>query len=483
MRSDPHAERRLLCGWGRTSPTAATVLRPATAAEAGEALRTAGARGAVARGLGRSYGDAAQNAGGAVIDMTGLDRILAVDVAGRTARVQAGVSLDRLMRTLVPLGLWPVVSPGTRDVTVGGAVASDIHGKNHHRDGSFGGHVLSLLLDTPSLGPVEIGPERDAELFWATVGGMGLTGLVLEATVDLLGIETAEMRVDAERLPDFDTLLARLSETENCARYSVAWIDCLARGRRLGRSILELGDHAGAGELPSRRRGAPLSFSPPRKGSAPPWAPPHLLNRWSVAAFNEAWYRKTPARVEGHLVPAARFFHPLDAVAGWNRLYGRRGFVQYQLVVPDGAEAELRHAVELFSAARCASFLAVLKRFGPSDPAPLSFPRPGWTLALDLPAGGGELARLLDRLDEMVAAAGGRVYLSKDSRLRPELLEVMYPQLPRWREVRERADPDRRLCSDLARRLPLADPLPVPGAGASRPRAAVPPERAARVPA
>ncbi|HLH45619.1 MAG TPA: FAD-binding oxidoreductase [Acidimicrobiales bacterium] len=429
--------------------------RPSSGAEVAALLQAAGQRGVVARGLGRSYGDAGQNAGGCVLDLTGLDQILAVDVPGRRATVQAGLSLDQLMRTVVPLGLWPVVTPGTRQVTVGGAFASDIHGKNHHRDGSFAAHVESLLLATPALGTVRISPTGDGELFWATAGGMGLTGVILEATVGLLPIETAVMRVDAERLPDLDALMARLVETEGAYRYSVAWVDCLARGRHLGRSLLELADHAGHGDLPPGQSGTPLRFAAAARARAPRRVPGGLLNRWTVAAFNEAWYRRgRPGR--GHLVPLARFFHPLDAVGGWNRMYGRPGFVQYQFVVPDDASEMVRRAIEAFSAARCPSFLAVLKRFGPSDPGPLSFPRPGWTLAVDVPAGAPGLGALLDRLDEGVAGAGGRVYLSKDGRLRPDLLDAMYPEIDRWRRVRQRADPHGRLTSDLARRLSLA---------------------------
>jgi decaprenylphospho-beta-D-ribofuranose 2-oxidase len=411
----------------------------------------------IARGFGRSYGDAAQNAGGRVVDTRGLDRILEVDVVHARARVEAGLSLDRLMRAVVPLGLWPMVTPGTRHVSVGGAIASDVHGKNHHRDGTFAAHVERLTLLTPAAGPLTVGPDHDPDAFWATAGGMGLTGLISEAILRLLPIETATMRVDTYRAPDLDAAMARLADGDTRRRYSVAWIDCLARGRSLGRSVVEFGEHARLDDLPRKRRvpARALAFSPSERIAAPPTVPSGLLNRWSVAAFNEVWYRKAPRREDGRLVPAARFFHPLDAVPGWNRIYGRRGFVQYQMVLPDGAEPTLRRSIEAFSGARCASFLAVLKRFGPANPGPLSFPRPGWTLALDIPADAGGLALLLDRLDTMVVEAGGRVYLAKDSRLRPDIFAAMYPDLPRWREVRHRLDPDHRLRSDLDRRLGL----------------------------
>jgi decaprenylphospho-beta-D-ribofuranose 2-oxidase len=447
----------LLTGWGLTAASVANLVTVDCFEAAIAALDDPPERVVVARGLGRSYGDAAQNAGGKVLDATGLSGVRSIDEAGLMATVGAGTSIGSLIGEVLPRGLWPAVTPGTRHVTIGGAVAADVHGKNHHRDGSFGAHVTSLVLHTPAKGTLTLSPHHQADLFWATVGGMGLTGLISEVTVRLLPVETSTMRVDRERKADLDALMRRMVEADGSYRYSVAWVDGLARGRHLGRSVVEFAEHATLEDLPVRRRTPARSLAWPHdRGDigVPAWMP-GMLSRPAVTAFNELWYRKVPKGPHRHLVPAKAFFYPLDRLRNWNRLYGRAGFIQYQLVVPDSQEDVIRRSLAAISATGAASFLAVLKRFGRSSPGILSFPRPGWTLAVDLPARVDGLGRVLDDLDEVVAAAGGRVYLAKDSRLRPDLVESMYPDLPRWRSIRDQVDPQRVLRSDMDRRLHL----------------------------
>ncbi len=432
-----------LSGWGRTPAASASVVAPSSEDELAELL----ARGPLcARGLGRSYGDAAQLAGGTVVDLTGLDEIGPIDAAGAIT-LGAGASIDDLLALSLPQGWFVPVTPGTRQVTMGGAIAADVHGKNHHRDGSFAHHVESLRLVTPR-GIFDLSAEDDPDLFWATVGGMGLTGIVTRVRLRLLRVESDVVLVDTDRYDDLDAVMAAMVEGDERYRYSVAWVDCTARGARTGRAVLTRGDHAPAGAR------APRAPRPGRLGG-PVVAPPGLLNPLSVRAFNEAWFRRAPrhAREVPHSIGA--FFHPLDGVADWNRLYGPRGFVQYQFVVPDAAGETVRHAVERLARSGLVSFLAVLKRFGPGDPAPLSFPMAGWTLALDLPVGAAALPHELDALDELVLGAGGRVYLAKDARLAPASVAAMYPRLEEWRAVRARVDPEGVLLSDLARRLHL----------------------------
>ncbi len=442
---------RLLSGWGRTAPSAARVV-PARAPQAvADAVRSEPSL--IARGLGRSYGDPAQNAGGAVLDCTSLDGPVDLDPAAGTVTAEAGVSLDTLMRVLLPQGWFVPVTPGTRQVTVGGAIASDIHGKNHHRDGSFGHALVSLDLVLASGECVTVSPESRPEVFRATVGGLGLTGIVTRATFRVLPVETSSMVVDTERANDLDSCMAAMVDGDDRYPYSVAWIDLLASGARTGRSVLTRGRHATAAE--AGPKAASSAFSPSTLARVPLRAPNGLLNRATVRAFNEVWFRKAPWRRIDEVLPLAAFFHPLDIADDWNLLYGSRGFLQWQCVVPDDAADVMRGVVQTLSSSGVASFLAVLKRMGPTSLGHLSFPLPGWTLALDLPLGRRDLGPLLDDLDERVADAGGRIYLAKDSRARPATVARMYPRLAEWQGVVAEIDPGGRFRSDLSRRLHL----------------------------
>jgi len=462
---------RLLTGWGRTAPSGALVVAPrgvdagqecvAAVVRAQASARSEGRdRGMLARGLGRAYGDAAQVSGGAAVDMTALAGLGAVDPETRTVTAEAGVSLDRLLRYILPRGFFVPVTPGTRFVTAGGALASDVHGKNHHVDGSFSNHVAAFDLIT---GSGELRRVRrddadsdgeDARVFAATAGGMGLTGIITRLTMTMLPVETSVMRVDTERTRDLDDCMDRMADRDDAYRYSVAWVDCLARGASMGRAVLTRGDHASLQELAPRARREPLRLPSGPRVAVPSFLPGGLLRPLTVRAFNEAWFRRAPLRRTSlESIPA--FFYPLDGIRGWNRLYGPRGLVQYQFVVPLGAEETLRAIVRRISSSGCPSFLAVLKRFGPGNGYPLSFPDSGWTLAVDIPAALDGLGALLDGLDELVAAARGRVYLAKDGRLRPDLVRAMYPRLDEWRRVRDMLDPLGVFVSDLGRRLGL----------------------------
>ena len=457
---------RLLCGWGRAGATSGLVWTPRHDDEVAELLTKADNPGVIARGLGRSYGDAAQSAGGTVVDTTLLDHVGGVDVHGEV-EVGAGTSLDTLVRRTLPQGWFLPVTPGTRQVTVGGAIAADVHGKNHHADGGFARHVTAMTVATPT-GVHRVSSTRDPELFWATAGGMGLTGIVTSARLRMLAVSTDRMLVDTDRFFDLDAVMTAMEEGDARYRYSVAWVDCSGsaertrpggrRGPKVGRAVLTRGDHAGIEHVPApeQPRAALAAARVPRPHlRVPRHVPGGLLNRLSIAAFNEAWFRRAPTHRKNELQSMWKFFYPLDGVAEWNRLYGPLGFLQYQFAVPPGRGDVVRAAIGTLSSRRIPAFLAVLKRFGPSSPGPLSFPMPGWTLALDIPIGSEGVGRCLDRLDEMVAEAGGRVYLAKDSRLRPDLVPTMYPRLEELRAVRRRVDPRGVLRSDLSRRLDL----------------------------
>lgn len=411
--------------------------------------RAAG-QGAIPRGMGRSYGDAAQLEGGLVVQLTRLRRY-ELDGEQGVVRADAGVTIGELLAGLVPAGWMVPVVPGTQHVTVGGAIASDIHGKNHGRAGSFSAHVDRLTLLGSQGDVVELTPGQPDRLFEATVGGMGLTGIILSAQIRLQPISSAHMAVDTDRVADLDDALAALSTPGGS--YRVAWLDLL--GSQMGRGVVTRAEHLPGASAPSERATAGDGAAVSARATIPARWPEWPLRPATVRAFNELRFRTSPRRRRDAVESIGGHLFPLDVLEAWPRLYGRGGFLQYQLVVPYGAEDVLVGVIEQLRGARLPCYLAILKDFGEASGAPLSFPIPGWTLTLDIPRLAPGLDGALDRFDELVADAGGRVYLSKDVRMRAPALDAMYPRLDEWREVREAADPDRLWRSDLAHRTGL----------------------------
>jgi FAD/FMN-containing dehydrogenase len=446
---------RPLSGWGRHPVVESTVARP----ERRDALREAVANGTalLPRGAGRSYGDAALTAEGTTLLMGRLNRMLAFDSDTGVLRAEAGVRLREILEAFVPRGWFLPVSPGTKEVTLGGAVAFDVHGKNHHRDGGLSTFVRELTLLTADGTTRRCSRDHNAELFRATLGGAGLTGIILEVELELRPVDTAYVAQRTIKAANLDDAFRLFEEHEPDYPYSVAWIDCLASGTALGRSHLMFGRHASRDQLDGRKRTAPLAYTPDRLLRLPVDLPNGLLNAWTVCAFNRLYYARQQRRDVRSVVGLDPFFYPLDAIGDWNRMYGGDGFAQFQCVLPmEESYDGLVHILERVQESGLASFLAVLKRMGPPDDGLLTFPMRGYTLSLDLPNRRG-LRPLLDDLHDAVARRGGRVYLAKDAHLRPRHVRAMYPALDDFLEVKRRVDPDGRFASALARRLELVD--------------------------
>lgn len=411
-------------GWGRYPSIDATTNAVLCNNEISATLRRSGA--IIPRGLGRSYGDSALSAN--ILDMRVLNHLLEFDEASGIVRCQAGASLADLLDVFVPRGWFLPVTPGTCFVTVGGAIASDVHGKNHHVDGCFSAHVLCFTLMLASGDVVTCSNSENPELFRATCGGMGLTGIILEAHIQLRPIRSALINETTLKAANIEEALS-LFEQNADSTYSVAWIDCLQRGAGLGRSLIMLGEHAEQGELIASSK---------KQLTMPMDMPGFLLNRFSIAAFNAMYYRRIRAPRQQRVVHYQPYFYPLDSILHWNRLYGKRGFVQYQFVIPKAAGAPaMRDILQRISRSGRGSFLAVLKTFGKKNENYLSFPCEGYTLALDFKLDDGVL-ELLDELDRQVLDYGGRVYLTKDARMSEATFKQSYPQWEQFQRVRER---------------------------------------------
>ncbi|MGV0743170.1 FAD-binding protein [Mycolicibacterium sp. XJ870] len=447
-----------LTGWARTAPTVAQVLStddPETVVKAVTRAAESGGRGVIARGLGRSYGDNAQNGGGLVIDMTKLNVIHSMDTDSHLAEVDAGVDLDFLLRSALPKGLWVPVLPGTRQVTVGGAIACDIHGKNHHSAGSFGNHVRSMELLTARGEVLHLTPDgENSDIFWATVGGNGLTGIILRATIAMTPTETAYFIADGDVTETGDETIAFHSDgSESNYTYSSAWFDAMSGPPKLGRAVISRGCLAKVDQLPTKLQKQPLKFDAPQYFTAPDIFPNGLANKFTFGTMTKLWF-KMGKTYRGQVQNLTQFYHPLDMIGEWNRAYGTAGFTQYQVVVPTDALDEFRYIIKAIQASGHVSFLNVFKLFGPGNRAPLSYPMAGWNICVDFPIKAG-LNEFLSDMDRRVLEFGGRLYTAKDARTTAETFHAMYPRIDEWIAVRRKVDPDGVFASDMARRLEL----------------------------
>ncbi|MSO70477.1 MAG: FAD-binding oxidoreductase [Alphaproteobacteria bacterium] len=443
LRSSDWASRRV-AGWGRALTADMALARPERVADIGRAIAAAGPGGAIARGGGRSYGDAALGAAGFGIELGRLDRLLAFDPTSGALVAEAGVTFADLLAVFLPRGFLAPVTPGTGFATLGGALANDVHGKNHDRVGSFGDHVLWFDLVLASGETRRVTPDSDPELFRATIGGIGLTGVVSTLAVKLLRAPSTAFKVRMAPMAGLEPFLAALEGARAAAGYSVGWIDGLARGGALGRGVLETAEFADPPQP---------SFRPRRRLSVPIALP--LVKRASIALLNRFYAARTGQTGQERIVPAEAFLYPLDALGNWNRLYGRKGFAQFQCVLPDaGAAAGLRALLQAPEREGVPPALVVIKTLGIAGRGYLSFALRGVTLALDV-AMTGRTPALLERLADIALDHGGRVYLAKDAALSATQFARMYPQAEKLRAVKARVDPDGRFCSAMAQRLGL----------------------------
>lgn len=455
----PAHVKQQLAGWGGWPRVECALFRPEKRRGIADVLANGEQPHYIARGLGRSYGDVSVNPGGGVINTTRLNRMIAFDETAGVLECEAGVSLEEILETFVPRGWFLPVTPGTKFVTVGGAIANDVHGKNHHIDGTFGEHVDRITLLTPTGSIITCSPKENEDVFWATVGGIGLTGIILTATIRLQRITSAYIKVDYRQCTNLEALLAAIRETDDKYKYSVAWVDCIAKGAKLGRSVLMSGDHIAANDLP-KQYGHALTIPHKTKKNVPFNLPGFLLNPLSIGAFNKLFYAVHPSK-QGQIIDYDKYFYPLDAIHNWNRGYGKNGFAQYQATFPQDGVEGLVKLLEKLSASGRASFLAVLKRMGPGSKGLLSHPIDGWTLTLDIPVKDG-IVQFLNESDELVAKYNGRLYTAKDSCTRPEVFAAMYPRIKEFKAIKAKLDPAGKLSSRLARRCGIVEGLVEP---------------------
>jgi decaprenylphospho-beta-D-ribofuranose 2-oxidase len=406
----------------------------------------------IPRGNGRCYGDASLSEN--TISTLKFDKVISFDTLNGVFECESGLTLDKILEVIVPKGWFLPVTPGTKFITVGGAVGSDVHGKNHHVDGSFSNHIIEMELVLADGSVVLCSPQQNADLFEATCGGMGLTGLVSRVKFRLKKIETSYIKQKQIKASNLEEILRLFDEYKHYT-YSVAWIDCLKKGKHFGRSILILGEHATKEDLSDKQKQDPLKLPGKKQINFPINLPSWVLNSLTVKAFNFLYYAKNYKKEINNTVSYEPFFYPLDAINNWNRGYGKKGFVQYQFVLPLQAKQGLIEILNRISDKGLGSFLAVLKVFGKQD-SMISFPTEGYTLALDFPVRDG-LFEFLDELDKVVLSYGGRIYMSKDARMKPETLYAGYPRLEEFKRIVKKYNPFGKIRSLQSSRLFLTE--------------------------
>lgn len=438
-----------LSGWGNIPQSPARVVYPNSFTEVANTTRL---DTLLARGLGRSYADQATYRDHVVMKMEKLNRFLSFDEVTGILACEAGTSLEDIITHLAPRGWFPLITPGTKYVTIGGAIANDVHGKAHHIDGSFVNCVLNFTILLADGSVVRASREEHSDLFWANFGGLGLLGIILTATIQLRKIETTYFKQKSVAADNLDAMLDAIDAADEEYSSSVAWIDSLAKGKNLGRGVLAMGNNATLADLPEALRADPLKIGKKPKVTVPFYLPAFSLNAFTVSILNSVidWKQRAGNGISHY----ENFFYPLDAINNWNKGYGKRGFIQYQFVIPEAnGRTNIRKILEAITTSGCIPFLNVLKKFGKGQGL-LSFPFEGYTFAIDFPITT-QLKAFTEKMDKMVLDMGGRIYLGKDAYLDEATFKAMYPQHKEWLEIKRKYDPTNKFSSDIAQRIGL----------------------------
>ena len=441
-------QRSTLTGWSLTLPS---LTNKVTVPIDKVSYAVSDYSGFIVRGAGRSYGDCASLSHGHTLELA--NKSISIDSHG-ILLASANATVGDILEHSVPLGWFLPVTPGTSYATLGGLVAADAHGKNHHKNGSLGEHLIELTMVDASGTALVASRTAHTDLFRATIGGMGLTGVILQVSLKMLKIETSLMEVTSSKHSSIGSMLEAMLQYDNLFDYSVAWVDMSTYGTKAGRGLLFQGKHMKSENLPDANRDKPLAYCRPPIRAIPLRAPVRIITRTTTFIFNKLWYHKFYGKTKVSTETLNKFFYPLDGVTNWNKVY-RKGVLQYQFVIPHHEVGVLEKTVQMFIRDKCPIFLVVLKQMGQAGEGLLSFPAKGWTLAVDIPADHAGILELLDKIDDMVASAGGRVYLAKDSRIDHRFIPGMYPKLPMFKDAKNRYDPERKLISDMSQRLQL----------------------------